>query len=124
MKDITNTMRAPTNATNIVKLNTNITVPASAMLAKDMLASLIDTAIEMDKQIKAQEAAHKAIRDKIKVIIGDFETVIDKFGKRIATYNWIKGTESVDRDALRTHFADVYEVVKKVGAPTRRLELK
>lgn len=110
---------------NVVQLHAEITIPKSDVLMADaVLMNLIECAKQQRKMLKAQEMAFKILTDEIREKMGDHLTVIGPQGDVAATYNWIKGAESVDKAALKAHFNDVYEVCKIVGEPTRRLELK
>ena len=112
------------NLNNVVQINTKVTVPSGALFANPALVNLIEVAKQQAKQLKAQEAALSLIKNEIRKLIGEHTTVIGSNGEIAATYNWIKGSESIDKEALRVHFNDVYEVVRTVGDATRRLELK
>lgn len=109
---------------NVVQLHTQVTVPSDVLMADAVLSNLIECAKQQQKMLKAQEMAYKILTDQIRHAMGDYETVISSHGEIAATYKWVKGAEGVDREALKINFADVYECVKKIGAPTRRLELK
>jgi hypothetical protein len=109
---------------NVVQFQAKVTVPSGLLMANKELANLIELAKEQRKMLKAQELAFKILTDQIREAMGENEVVLGLNGEELATYKWIKGSETVDREQLRIHFADVYECVKKIGDATRRLELK
>ncbi len=114
----------PLPSSNVVYLDTNIGIPSEALIADPVLANLIECAKQQQKMLKAQQMALDLLKSEIKKAMGSHELALLNDGSIAATYSWVKGAETVDREALRVHFADVYEICKKIGEPTRRLELK
>lgn len=112
------------SVSNVVYLDTTMAVQADALIADNVLANLIECAKDQQRMLKAQQMALDILKDQIKEAMGNHTTLIGANGSIMATYNWVKGAEGIDREALKLHFADVYEVCKKIGEPTRRLELK
>jgi predicted phage-related endonuclease len=109
---------------NVIQLHAEVTVPSNVLMADAVLANLIECAKQQQKMLKAQELAFKILTDQVREAMGSYETVIGLNGEIAATYNWVKGAETVDTKALKLNFADVYEVCKKIGDAKRRLELK
>ena len=124
MKDLKREKDMTTNNSNVVYIDAKIGVQSDALFADAVLMNLIECAKQQDKMLKAQMTASIMLKDEIRKAMGDKITVIGPAGEIAATYNWVKGAEGVDREALKLYFADVYEVCKKAGEPTRRLELK
>src|ERR1022692_2775610 len=119
-----------TDQTKIVPITqptiTRIVTPVRLNVASDTIVATraIDEAVaaleELGRQEKTLEMTKKALQAEVKAFMGDCEKLLGINGALIATWNWIKGTEGINKKALMQHFADVYEIVKTLAAPTRR----
>lgn len=109
---------------NVVYLQTQISVPATDAITDEPMLAVYEAVVAMKQKIEAQKQLLDEGIEVLKKYMGDSDTLISKDGRKLATWNWIKGAVSIDRKALEVHFADVFEVVKKVGKETRRFELK
>lgn len=113
-----------TEQSNVVYLQTQIAVPATDAIADDPMLAVYEAVVAMKQKIEAQKQLLDEGIEVLKKYMGDKEVLISRDGRKLATWNHIAGAVTVDTKALKMHFADVFEVVKKVGKETRRFELK
>ncbi len=110
--------------TNVTHIKTQIAVQSDSLIADATFMNLLAAARQQEQMVKTQLKLLDILRAEIKQAMGEHVTVISPQGAEAATYNWRKGSETVDKEALKIHFADVYDVVKKTSEPTRVLILK
>lgn len=126
MTNIANNIQGSNNQAklNACKIKTEITIRECDLIATQTVEALYSEAKVLKQQIDAQKLAYDDLIEKIQDYMGDVSVLLGSNGARLATQIVVKGSETVDKAALKMHFADVYEVVKKVGNPHIRFELK
>ena len=79
-----------------------------------------DAIIEDSKLLKTE------CENRLKVLMGDNEVCIVGDGDTQHKITWknVKGRTTIDGKKLQKEMPDVYEQYKKVGAPSRRFEIK
>lgn len=76
------------------------------------------------EQIKDLEAMKKRAKEKVQLYMLDADTLVDKSGKILAKWSYIKGATRIDNNILKTEFPDVHAKCLKTGEPQRRFKVE
>lgn len=109
-----------------IRLETSIEVSAANAIAFDPTIAVYESVKAIEQKISTLKDYLEEGKDILKWYMGDNETLVAKDGRKLATWNWVKGAVTIDRKALEMHFNDVFQIVKidKSKEKTRRFVLE
>lgn len=98
--------------------------PAAAeTIAPDDVIELLREYYELVESEKIVKDRIEQIKDAVAVAIGANDTLVDRFGHKLATYKETAGRTSIDSKKLKADYPDVYYEVSTKGESSRSLRI-